>query len=107
MQLPGQPPKGPEQQPRPPPRLAYSMQQEVRGDPPLHRNDLITTDYLEVPSSGYCAQHSAQPARRALVWEQSEGKDVSTLCDAQLESAKENYSGMHLVCLDLLAQHSC
>ncbi|KAL0033098.1 hypothetical protein WJX79_003109 [Trebouxia sp. C0005] len=92
-QPPVQPPKGPEQQPRPPPRLAYSMQQEVRGDPPLHSNDLITTNYLGVPSSGYCVQHRAQPAKRALVWEQSEGKDVSTPGDAQLESGKENHAG--------------
>ena len=81
------------------------MQQEVRGDPPLHSNDLITTNYLEVPSSGYCVQHRAQPARRALVWEESEGKDVSTPWDAQLESGKENHAGVHLVRVDLLAQH--
>ncbi|KAL0018426.1 hypothetical protein WJX77_003086 [Trebouxia sp. C0004] len=93
MQPPSQPSKGPEQQPRPPPRLAYSMQQEVREEPPLHSDDLITTNYLEVPSSGYCAQHRAQPARRTLVWEESGGKDVSTSCDAQLESGKENHAG--------------
>ncbi len=103
-QPPCQPVKGPEQQPRPPPRLAYSMQQGVKGDPPLHSNDLITTNYLEVPSSGYGVHHTAQPARRALVWEQSEGKDVSTPCDAQLESGKENHAGMHLVHLELVAQ---
>ena len=104
MPPPSQPPKVPEQQPRPPPRLAYSMQHEVKGDPPLYNNDLITTNYLEVPSSGYGVQSTAQPARPALVWEQSEGKDVSTLCDAQLESGKENHAGMHL---KLVAQHMC
>ena len=83
------------------------MQQGVRGDPPLHSNDLITTNYLEVPSSGYGVQHTAQPARRPPVWEQSEGKHVSTPCDAQLESGKENQAGMHHVHLKLVAQHMC
>ena len=83
------------------------MQQPVRGDPPLHSNDLITTNYLEVPSSGYCVQHRAQPARRAVVWKQSEGTDVRMPCDAQLESGKENHAGTHLVHLKHVAQHMC
>ncbi|GLC60215.1 hypothetical protein PLESTB_001586300 [Pleodorina starrii] len=47
---------------RPPPRLAYTVQAEPGSQAqPLWRNDLVTSRYLDVPSSGYGRAASPPP----------------------------------------------
>lgn len=48
-------------QPRRPPRLAYSVQPPSSADlaPPLYKDDLVSTEYLAVPGSGYGQHHGA------------------------------------------------
>ena len=68
------------------PRLAYSMQGKAEASAPLHKNDLITAAYLDVPSSGYGARGSDPAAKRALTWETGSTQ----------ASGKENKTGMKL-----------
>ena len=98
-QLASQHDKGPEQQPRPPPRLAYSLHQKPKGGLPLHSNDLITTEYLDVPSSGYGSVCGPRPAGQALVWEGSEGTTRPMPGVTQPILGKENSAGSSLVLL--------
>ena len=84
-------PKYPEQQPQPPPRLAYSIQLAANPELPLHSNDLITAAYLDIPSSGYGAAQKESAAKRALTWKgpahQASGPP------AQATTGKENIAG--------------
>ena len=87
--------RGSKPQPRPVPRLAYSVPQQPEQDLPLYRNDLITAAYLDVPSSGYAAVNTAPTAKRALNWEESALSTDS--CAGQVLSGKENTTGRYTI----------
>lgn len=96
--------RGIDHQPRPAPRLAYSVKQQPQAGKPLHSNDLVTAAYLDVPSSGYTAGRPVSAARRALTWKGAADKPTADSPSAQTGEGKENHSGAQqrwlvIVCL--------
>eukprot|EP00798_Chlamydomonas_sp_ICE-L_P023129 gene23129-30330_t len=64
---PAQKEKAPEKEARPPPRLAYSVQSHPE-DGHVYMDDLVTSSYLNVPSSGY----GGDPPQSHNLWDDSD-----------------------------------
>lgn len=79
---------------RQPPQVVYSAQNMQPSSVPLRSNDLITTQYMDVPSSGY-AQSDALKGKL----QRCGGSSVEPCCSTaaadpvQIEGNKENRAG--------------
>lgn len=89
------------------PRLAYSFQGPQSLPHAVWQNDLVTTQYLDIPSSGY-VQSMPFNARQPPGNNSSAKRDFEG-CAVHYDANKENQKGTHagVMHVHLAADHEC